>query len=86
MTAPSDVPWPGMDDDLDDLLDIACAAARAGADVALTWWARADELEVEEKAASDDLVSQADRDTERAVRAVLAQHRPNDGVLGEEDG
>ncbi len=36
--------------------------------------------------ASDDLVSQADRDAERAIRAVLGRHRPDDAVLGEEDG
>jgi hypothetical protein len=36
--------------------------------------------------ASDDLVSQADRDTERIIRTVLARHRPGDAVLGEESG
>ena len=86
MTAPNGVPSAGMGGDLDGLLDVACAAARAGADVALAWWARADELRVEQKAAPDDLVSQADRDAECAARAVLAQRRPHDGVLGEEGG
>jgi len=41
---------------------------------------------VEEKAGPDDLVSQADRDTEREIRRVLAQARPDDALLGEEDG
>ncbi len=86
MTAPHGMPSTGTDSDLDNLLDVACAAARAGADVALDWWARADELQVEEKTAPSDLVSQADRDAERAVRAILAQYRPDDGVLGEEGG
>lgn len=86
VTTPRGGPSGGTDGDLDDLLDVACAAARTGADVALAWWTRADELRIEEKAAPDDLVSQADRDAERAVRAVLLQHRPDDGVLGEEGG
>jgi myo-inositol-1(or 4)-monophosphatase len=86
VTAPGSGPSNRTGGGLDDLLDIACAAARAGAEVALTWWGRADELRIEEKAAADDLVSQADRDAERAVRALLGQRRPDDGVLGEEGG
>ncbi|MBY8848811.1 inositol monophosphatase [Saccharothrix longispora] len=70
--------------DLDELLSVAREAARAGARTALSW--RSGALLVEEKAASDDLVSQADRDTERIIRSVLARHRPDDAVLGEEDG
>lgn len=69
-----------------ELLDLARAAAAAGAEVALEWRRHREDLEVEEKAAPDDLVSQADRDTERAIRAVLSQARPDDGILGEEDG
>lgn len=70
--------------DLDELLSVAREAALAGARTALDWRTR--ELLVEEKAGPDDLVSQADRDAERAIRAVLARHRPDDAVLGEEDG
>jgi myo-inositol-1(or 4)-monophosphatase len=70
----------------DELLAVARRAAEAGGEVAESWSRRRAELEVEEKAASDDLVSQADRDTERAIRAVLAEARPHDAVLGEEDG
>lgn len=47
---------------------------------------RLGELEIEEKAASDDLVSDADRDAERAIRAVLGARRPDDAILGEEHG
>ncbi len=43
-------------------------------------------LRIEEKTGPWDLVSQADRQVEDAVRAVLAQHRPDDRVLGEESG
>lgn len=72
--------------DLDELLAVARTAARAGARVALDWRARADRLRVEEKVGPADLVSQADRDAERAIRAVLAELRPDDAVLGEEQG
>jgi myo-inositol-1(or 4)-monophosphatase len=69
-----------------ELLDVARAAADAGARRALDWQRRAADLLVEEKAASDDLVSQADRDAEAAVHAVLRERRPADAVLGEETG
>jgi myo-inositol-1(or 4)-monophosphatase len=69
-----------------ELLAVARRAADAGAEVAGAWSRRREELRVEEKAAADDLVSQADRDTEAAVGAVLAELRPRDGILGEEEG
>lgn len=69
-----------------ELLSLAREAASAGAEVALRWSRHRDELEVEEKAAPDDLVSQADRDVERAIRGVIAHARPDDAILGEEDG
>jgi myo-inositol-1(or 4)-monophosphatase len=69
-----------------ELLAIARRAADAGVEVASAWSRRREKLQVEEKAAPDDLVSQADRDTEVAIRTALAEARPEDGVLGEEDG
>jgi myo-inositol-1(or 4)-monophosphatase len=72
--------------DVGDLLAVARLAAAAGAEVALGWRGAASGLEVREKAGPADLVSQADHDTERAVRAVLAQRRAHDGILGEEQG
>jgi myo-inositol-1(or 4)-monophosphatase len=72
--------------DLSDLLAVARLAASAGAAVALGWRDAASGLQVREKDGPADLVSQADHDTERAVRAVLAQRRPDDGILGEEQG
>jgi myo-inositol-1(or 4)-monophosphatase len=69
-----------------ELLALARRAADAGAAVATAWSRRREELRVEEKAAPDDLVSQADRDTERAIREVLREARPEDGLLGEEEG
>lgn len=75
-----DDPTPG------ELLEVARAAAQVAAELALSWRKRADELHIEQKTGPWDLVSQADRQVEDAVRAVLAQHRPLDGVLGEEGG
>jgi myo-inositol-1(or 4)-monophosphatase len=70
---------------LDELLELARAAALEGGRVAMDWRGSA-ALEIREKAASDDLVSQADEDAERAIRQVLARARPGDGVTGEEQG
>lgn len=67
------------------LLDVARAAAEAGAEVALQWW-RTTALRIEEKAGPDDLVSQADRVAEAAVLEVIREGRPDDGLLGEESG
>lgn len=69
-----------------ELIDLARRAALAGAQVAMGWRRRADRLSIEEKHGPADLVSQADRDTETAIRDVLASGRPHDGVLGEEFG
>jgi myo-inositol-1(or 4)-monophosphatase len=69
-----------------ELLAVARLATEAGAKVAMHWRERADRLRVEEKAGPSDLVSQADREAESAIRAVLARHRPHDSVLGEEQG
>jgi myo-inositol-1(or 4)-monophosphatase len=41
---------------------------------------------VSEKSSPTDLVSEADEDAERLIRARLAAARPGDGVLGEEGG
>jgi myo-inositol-1(or 4)-monophosphatase len=69
-----------------DLLDVARKAAMAGARAAMSWRDRADQLLIEEKTGPADLISQADRHAEKAVRAILAEGRPSDAVLGEEEG
>jgi myo-inositol-1(or 4)-monophosphatase len=38
------------------------------------------------KSSAIDMVSDADRDAERLLRRLLAEHRPGDAVLGEEGG
>lgn len=72
--------------DTEQLLGVARDAVAAGAGVAMAWRRDLAGLEVEEKAAPDDLVSEADRDAERAIRAAIAKRRPADAVLGEEAG
>lgn len=58
-------------------------AARA----AILPWFRHAELTADNKRPADfDPVTQADRDAEQAMRAVLARHRPQDAILGEEFG
>jgi myo-inositol-1(or 4)-monophosphatase len=69
-----------------ELLEVARRAVRAGAEVAMSWRERAKGLRIEEKDGPADLVSQADRETEAAIRAELGRHRPHDGIFGEEDG
>lgn len=68
---------------LDDLavLHLASDAARR----AILPWFRRRDLSIDDKdAARFDPVTEADRAGERAIRAVLARFRPEDGVLGEE--
>ena len=92
LKVPSDHPAPRMSArawdtaELDDLLDVARAAAAAGARVATHWRREAGALEVKEKAGPGDLVSQADIEAEQAILAVIRARRPDDAVLGEEHG
>jgi myo-inositol-1(or 4)-monophosphatase len=44
------------------------------------------EREVASKSTPTDLVSEADVTSQRAIRALLAERRPDDGFLGEEEG
>lgn len=65
-----------------ELLDVAVEAARAGAEVLVPRFGR--ERALASKSTPTDLVSEADLASERAIRAVLSERRPDDGVLGEE--
>jgi myo-inositol-1(or 4)-monophosphatase len=69
----------------DELLDIAGAAADAAATELMTRFGKRP-AGVRSKSGPTDLVSEADVAAERAIRAVLAERRPGDGVLGEEGG
>ena len=67
-----------------ELLDVARAAARASAEVLLSYYGAA--RGVRAKSTDTDLVSEADVNAERAIRDVLAERRPGDAILGEEGG
>ena len=73
-----------MDVDLAADLDLALDLARTADEITMGRF-RASDLIVETK---PDLtpVTEADQRTEHALRSMLAQHRPDDGVLGEEFG
>jgi histidinol phosphatase-like enzyme (inositol monophosphatase family) len=70
----------------DELWATAEALAEIAAPISLGLFRSAD-LGAENKAASGfDPVTVADRDAEAAMRAYLDDHRPEDGILGEEFG
>ena len=66
-------------------LELARTAALAGAAVALRYFAGLAGLPRERKG-DGSVVTEADRATEAAIRAVLAEARPRDAILGEEGG
>jgi len=68
-----------------ELLDVARAAARAAAGELLARYEHAVEG-LATKTTATDPVSDADRAAEAAIRALLAQRRPDDAILGEEGG
>jgi myo-inositol-1(or 4)-monophosphatase len=71
----------------DDLLAVAVEAARAAAAVLIERYeAAGGPSDLRTKSTPTDLVSAADLEAERAIRDVLARRRPDDGILGEEEG
>jgi len=66
-------------------IEIAIEAARCGAAVLLGYWERIGKEQADLKA-RNDWVSAADRESEAAINAFLAQERPDDATLGEETG
>ncbi|MFL5170879.1 MAG: inositol monophosphatase family protein [Microvirga sp.] len=67
-----------------EVLEVAVAAARAGGAVLLEHFGAPGEVEVRTKSTATDPVSDADVAAEAAIRAVIADRRPHDGILGEE--
>ncbi|MBC6449437.1 inositol monophosphatase family protein [Actinokineospora xionganensis] len=68
-----------------DLLKIAVDVATEAADLART--ARESAIQdVDTKSTATDVVTAADRAAERLIRERIAELRPEDAVLGEEDG
>jgi myo-inositol-1(or 4)-monophosphatase len=64
-------------------LELAERAARAAGDVLMSYYGRPPEG-LASKSSETDLVSDADREAERAVRNLLGAERPDDGLLAEE--
>jgi myo-inositol-1(or 4)-monophosphatase len=69
-----------------ELLDVAVQAARMAGGLLLERVRTGREREVSSKSTPTDLVSEADLASERAIRALLAEQRPQDGFVGEEGG
>ncbi|MEO7349330.1 MAG: inositol monophosphatase family protein [Terrimesophilobacter sp.] len=66
-----------------ELLDLATTIARQAGELALR--RRAEGVTVAaSKSSLEDIVTEADRETEDLIRALLAEARPDDGILGEE--
>jgi myo-inositol-1(or 4)-monophosphatase len=70
----------------DALLEVAVAAARTAGDLLLERVRRGSERAVASKTSPTDPVSEADIASERAIRAMLHERRPDDGFVGEEGG
>ncbi|WP_299150617.1 histidinol-phosphatase [uncultured Tateyamaria sp.] len=72
--------------DIHDLTDVAHALADAARDAILPHFRATDLKDDNKRADGYDPVTIADRAAEKAMRAVLAQRRPRDAILGEEFG
>jgi myo-inositol-1(or 4)-monophosphatase len=69
-----------------ELLDVAVQAARMAGGLLLERARTGRERHVSSKSTPTDLVSEADLESERAIKALLATRRPDDGFVGEEGG
>jgi myo-inositol-1(or 4)-monophosphatase len=68
----------------DDLLAVAVEAARMAGALLAERARHGPERAVTSKSTLTDLVSEADTESERAIRELLAARRPHDGIVGEE--
>ena len=69
-----------------ELIAVANELAEAAREVTLRYF-RSDLLQTDNKSAAGfDPVTQADRETEQAIRDILRTRRPDDAILGEEFG
>ncbi len=64
-------------------LELAERAARSAGEVLMSYYGRSPEG-LGTKSSDTDLVSDADREAERAIRELLERERPDDGLLAEE--
>jgi len=67
-----------------ELLELAREAACSAGELLLARTAAGAEAEVSSKSTPTDLVSEADLASERAIRRLLLERRPDDGFIGEE--
>ena len=74
---------PGGDPLLTELAEAALRAAQAAADL-LAGAVGQPRRNVEVKSSATDMVSEVDRGSEQLVTGILAELRPDDGLLGEE--
>lgn len=72
-------------DDAEALLELAVAAARMAGGLLAERAGHGAEREVASKSTPTDLVSEADVASQRAIRQLLAERRPDDGFVGEEE-
>ena len=79
-----DEPGSVSDELLDELASIADRAAAAAVDLIHT--GRPSALTVEAKSTSTDMVTQMDTASERLIRSIITEARPDDLVVGEEGG
>jgi myo-inositol-1(or 4)-monophosphatase len=70
---------------LEKRLEVAVQAARLGATQALPWFKTREGLTVVSKG-KQDRVTEVDRLVEGTLRRTIAEHFPEDAVLGEEEG
>ncbi len=70
----------------DALLEVAVDAARMAGALLAERVRHGSEQHVASKSTPTDLVSEADTSSERAIRELLAERRPDDGFVGEEGG
>jgi myo-inositol-1(or 4)-monophosphatase len=70
----------------EELLELATEAARTAGALLRERYERGHEQTLRSKTTPTDLVSEADMLSERTIRALLAERRPDDGFLGEESG
>jgi fructose-1,6-bisphosphatase/inositol monophosphatase family enzyme len=68
-----------------ELLNLAIEAARGAGELLMKSFG-GDREEISTKSSPTDLVSKADKDSERFLLDIIASERPNDGILAEEGG
>jgi myo-inositol-1(or 4)-monophosphatase len=72
--------------DADELLALAIEAARMAGALLVERARHGFEREVASKSTPTDLVSEADVSSQRAIRELVRERRPDDGFVGEEEG